>query len=173
MERVNVFKNYKNKFFVETGCFTGDGIQFAIESGFEKIYSIELSDKYFNICKERFKDNRNVTMIKGDSALILFDVIKELNDSITFWLDGHFCYGDTAYGLYSAPLIQELEQISKHAIKTHTILVDDMRVWKKENVGDYGFYNNDIYDACKKINENYKFKFENGVEVNDILVAYL
>ena len=45
------FALYPNRIFVETGSFNGDGIQAAIEAGFETIHSIELSEHYYNHCK--------------------------------------------------------------------------------------------------------------------------
>ena len=45
-----------NPVFVETGSHIGNGIQEAIDAGFTEVYSIELSGKFFNICKERFKN---------------------------------------------------------------------------------------------------------------------
>lgn len=170
MLKENIFKNYKNKYFVETGSHNGDGIQKAIEAGFENIISIELSDKYFDRCVQRFKDNKNVTIIKGDSALVLNDVIKDINCSITFWLDGHYSCGDTACGAYRIPLIQELEQIKKHKIKNHTILIDDMRCWKEPNEV-HGFYEKDIFDKIKEFDTKYNFSFVDGSEKDDILVC--
>ena len=46
-----IFQKYINNYFIETGSYLGDGIQQAIDAGFKNIISIELSDKYFNICK--------------------------------------------------------------------------------------------------------------------------
>ena len=41
MPRIEKFKN-KTSNFIETGSYLGDGIQLAIDSGFDNIYSIEL-----------------------------------------------------------------------------------------------------------------------------------
>lgn len=166
----NIFKKYKNKYFIETGSYLGNGIQNAIDAGFEFIYSIELSDKYFNICKDKFKNNNNVNIIKGDSCELLFDLIKNIDEPITFWLDGHYSCGDTALGKYWAPLIQELEQIKNHHIKTHTIIIDDMRCWVEPN-DVHGFYTPDIINKLKEININYVFSYENGSVSDDILVS--
>ena len=42
---VDNFKRFKNELFIETGSFYGEGIQQAIDAGFENIISIELSPK--------------------------------------------------------------------------------------------------------------------------------
>jgi hypothetical protein len=170
MLKNNLFKKYLNKVFVETGSYMGDGVQFAIEAGFEKIYSIELSDKYFDICTKRFANNKNVIIVKGDSCEILLDVIKDIDVPITFWLDGHHSCGDTALGKYWTPLMQELDQIKKHFIKNHTILIDDMQCWLNFNP-IHGFYKPDILNKLNDINDKYSFEYEDTVIPKDVLVA--
>ncbi len=168
-----VFKKYtNNKIFIETGSFIGDGIQQALDAGFSKVISIELSDKYFSICKNRFSNNSNVIIVKGDSFKVLPEIIKNINEPITFWLDGHHSCEDTALGEHWAPLMQELDVINEHSIKTHTILIDDMRCWEEPNPV-HGFYKEDIFNKLKEINTYYQFTFEDGHEKNDILVAHL
>jgi hypothetical protein len=153
---------------VETGSWHGDGIQQAIDEGFTEIYSIELSHALHERCNDRFKDNKFVTLIEGDSHLVLDAVLKPINDQITFWLDGHFSGDDTVMGKFNSPLMQELDCIARHHIKTHTILIDDMRDWYKAN---HGFDVNMIKGKILAINPSYKFSFEDGVVPNDILVA--
>ncbi len=170
--KVENFKKYPNEIFIETGSFVGDGIQQAINAGFNKIISIELSDKYYEISKSRFSSNPNVTIIKGDSFKVLSEILINLNSRITFWLDGHHSCGDTALGEFWAPLIQELEVIRGHHIDTHTIMIDDMRCWELPNEV-HGFYKKDIFDILKEINSDYKFTYEHGSQENDILVAHI
>lgn len=172
MLRNNKFKKYPNKVFIETGSYLGDGIQYAIEAGFEQIYSIELSDKYFDICTNRFSTNKNVNLIKGDSCEKLAELIQTIDVPITFWLDGHYSCGDTACGKYAIPLIQELESIAQHPIKTHTLLIDDMRCWVEYN-DVHGFQTDDVIKAVKKINPKYKISYIDGYVPNDVLVAKL
>lgn len=174
----NIFKDSPNRFWVETGTYEGDAVQKALDAGFGHCYSIELSDKYYNLAKDRFKDNPKVTIIQGDSALILYDVIKDL-DGITFWLDGHFSKGDTALGLWCSPLMVELQQIEKQG-KNNTIIIDDMRIWRKPAICKcleypcnkiYGFSELDIIDQVLRINPNYGIYYIDGFVENDILIA--
>ena len=65
------FKKHINNIFIETGSYLGDGIQEAINAGYKKIISIELSDKYHFISTNRFLNNRNVSVVKGDSFKVL------------------------------------------------------------------------------------------------------
>ncbi len=166
-----LFQNYLNPVFIETGSYLGDGIQQALNAGFKQVISIELSDKYFDICSQRFKNDNRVTIIKGDSALIFYDVIREINEPITFWLDGHHSCGDTALGVHWAPLIQELDAIKRHHRNDHTILIDDMRCWQEPNPV-HGFYEPDLIAKLKEIRLDYNLvKVDSPVAPQDILVA--
>jgi len=156
------------KFFVETGCYLGDGISSALTAGYDNIISIEIAEEFKKNCEEKFKQNKNVNVVLGDSCEILFDVIKNINEPITFWLDGHFSGGNTGFGKYEFPLIQELKQIEMHPIKTHTIMIDDMRLFGDKK---YGFDKNMIIETILQINKDYKISYKDGCEKNDILIA--
>lgn len=166
------FRKYPNKIFIETGSFIGDGIQQALDAGFENIISIELSDKYYNISNNRFINDHRVKVIKGDSYKVLPEILKNINTPVTFWLDGHHSCGDTALGDYWAPLIQELDVIKGHSVKTHTIMIDDMRCWEEPNPV-HGFYKNDIFNKLKEINPDYNLTYEDGLQKDDVLVAHI
>lgn len=103
--------------FVETGSFDGDGIQGALNSGFEKIISIEINDGRLETCRKRFFGEDKVKLIKGDSAVILHDTIKAIDEQIIFWLDAHFDFDGTW-----CPLLKELDQIAKHHIKNDILV---------------------------------------------------
>jgi hypothetical protein len=170
----NIFKEFKNPVFLETGSLNGDSIVYANDAGFEKIYSIELSQHYYNICVNRFKNNSKINLILGDSCEKLIEVINTIDERITFWLDGHYSCGDTALGKFWSPLIQELEQIKTHPIKNHTILIDDMHFWTDEYIQKHGFKTDDILSKIYDINPEYKISYMDGVDVkNDILVCQI
>lgn len=166
----DAFKNYPNEIFIETGSLNGDGIQKALNAGFKRIISIEITEHYYEKCKKRFQNNPEVELIKGDSFKILPSVIKDINVPITFWLDGHYSWGDTGKGQYQTPLIQEIEVIASHPLKNHTILIDDMRCWKDPNHG-HGFTVDDIFKALDKIKSDYEVSYINGHIENDIMVV--
>ena len=157
----SILKRYINPYFIETGSHIGNGIQSAIDSGFDDIISIELSEKYYNICKEKFKYNSKIALVFGDAELVLLDVINKIDNKITFWLDGHDSGDDTAAGLHADPIFQELEIIKQHKIKEHTILIDDIR----------GMDVNKLKEKILEINNDYVITFEDGYVPNDILVA--
>lgn len=155
-----LFRKYPNRVFVETGAQTGNGINQALQSGFREIYSIELDEECIQYCRDRFKENLNVHLIYGDSRYILGSVLQDINEPITFWLDGH---NEDDY-----PIMQELQIIGRHNIKTHSILIDDLRMF---NFIRHGFNLDMIKKAILEINSNYIFSFERGHIANDILAA--
>jgi len=157
-----------NKVFVETGSYIGYCVQFALDAGFETIISIEISKKFADYCNRRFSNKPNVHIIQGDSSDILWDVIKNINVPITFWLDGHYSGGDdTMLGRYLSPLVQELDAISRHPVKSHTILVDDMRCWREvNNCFHNGFNTESLMRRIRDINPAYKIDFVDGIVCN-------
>jgi len=174
-----IFQKYLNQYFVETGTFQGFGVQQALLARFPQIISIELGRDLAQEAQQLFKTNKNVKIIQGDAACILNDVIKEIKEPITFWLDGHFSGpykgGMTAKGDVPDPILQELQIIAKHQIRTHTILIDDIRLYQE---GAWPWQSAppvkiaDVEAILRSINPNYKFALEDGFVKQDILVAY-
>lgn len=177
----HIFEKYISKYFVETGTFRGDGIDIALECEFEYIDSVEIFEEFFIKAMDKFKNNSKVNLHLGKSEDVLWDIIKNKNDRITFWLDGHYMgpisdtYQETVIETGSpmsdikTPILHELQMISKHHIKNHIILIDDMRCC---NTDLFDFISKrQIEDYILKINPNYKIYYENSWEPNDILVA--
>ena len=166
------FAKYPNNFFIETGSYRGDGIQAALDSGFPYITSIEITPKYYNICKQRFAGNSRVHQILGDTADRLWDVIKDINEPITFWLDGHWDTGaiDETRGIMDYPILTELEIIALHPVKNHTILIDDIRLL---NDRDWNIKLEDVTRRILNINPDYTITYDDGLagRINDVLVA--
>lgn len=170
---LNVFaKHTYNRVFIETGCFEGDGVALALKAGYDVIYSIELSDILYEGCRERFLEYSSVHIMKGDSAIVLREILSKIDSPATFWLDGHFsgCCNN-ARGESNTPLLKELEIIGSHHVKNHTILIDDVRdlgSWYMDYIGI------DIVLAkLRTVNAAYHIGYENGLVENDVLVASL
>lgn len=170
-KKLSLFQQHLNPCFAETGSCEGDGIRTALQAGFNNVISIELLLSSYNYCFSLFKDDVRVKLYTGDSAFILWDIIKGIDCCITFWLDGHSS-GGSPKGHVSSPLIYELEQIKKHPIKNHTILIDDLRSWSRGNP-EIGFDISDLKDKILEINPFYEFSLADGYFEKDILVATL
>lgn len=164
-----VFQRYPHDIFIESGSYEGDGIAKALEAGYKEVYSIELSQPHYQHCCKRFEGNPNVHLYEGDSAVVLKTILAKIDKPATFWLDGHYSWYANARGDTNTPLLKELEAIASHPIKTHTILINDVREF-----GTVRFDFLEISDAIlaiKKINPNYEITYDDGVIAKDILVA--
>lgn len=171
----NLFKEFPNPVYVETGAWLGDSIQLALDAGFGEVLSIELSRECLVKCTERFAReiiDQKVTLFHGDSAERLFTVIEDIETPITFWLDSHSqLLEDEPESPNPFPLMQELEQISRHHIKTHTIIIDDILILTHPDVT--GWTKQDIEAAILAINPAYKIEYFANPVRNNILVAYI
>jgi hypothetical protein len=116
------------KIFIETGTANGDGVQCAIDAGFEKIYSIELNPVLFERCKIRFKDNKNITLICGSSEQKLPEVLEKIEEPFILWLDAHWSGGEYIGELMDVYLPKELNAIKKYFEKFNNsvLMIDDM-----------------------------------------------
>jgi hypothetical protein len=181
MPFIDVLLGFVNTTFVETGTFNGDTIAKVANNAISipsNIISLELSDVYFNACKKRFKNNPNIHLHKGNSKYDLYDIIKDIPTNITFWLDSHWsgapdtgCDPETI-----CPLLEELEQIKRHKLNTHTIMINDIRLMNNSNDKFNGFPidTDQIITLLYEINPNYTIKcFDDYTAQNDILVAYV
>jgi hypothetical protein len=167
-----LLKEHKKRIFIETGTQHGNGIQVALDCGFEKIYSIDIDPKYHYECSNKFNDavkSGQLELFIGDSATSLGQILSKIDEPVTFWLDAH---GDSGIvGKTTCPISYELEQISKHSINTHTILIDDRRMF-----GIYwgtGTTEADVINLLKQINPEYKISYADGCEPNDVIVAHV
>jgi len=128
-----VLKSFANKFglkiLVETGTYYGDMVE-AMKNNFDRIYSIELSRELYEKAKKRFKDEQQIELINGDSAVELKKIIDRLDQPTLFWLDGHYSGGETAKGDKVSPIYEELAHIFR--IKEnmrYVIIIDDARLF--------------------------------------------
>jgi hypothetical protein len=159
----------KNNNFIETGSLFGEGIQIAIESGFEKVISFEIDETLYNHCIDRYKDNPNVEIILGDSAVELKKFLdKNKNISFTYWLDGHYSGGITGCGVKEFPIIEELEAILQRDVKDEVIYIDDMRILRSFNA-DINL--SKIKKTCLSYKPECKISFEpSDYDSEDILI---
>jgi hypothetical protein len=168
---VKLFERYNyNPVFIETGSYVGEGIRNAIFAGYKEIHSVELYDKHYAYCKDLFKYNENVNVYLGDSVEFLDAILPNISSPITFWLDAHYSGGDTFSNGTICPLMRELDVIADHHINTHTIIIDDLREWNKDNPL-IGFGVDEIKAKILSINGNYRFNLADGYVKNDILIA--
>lgn len=167
--RLDVLAKYaNNRVFVETGTYLGGGLEVALDCGFRRIITIEVHEPYHETQKQRLA-GRGIEFVLGDSGTKLEEVIRNIDEPITFWLDGH-AHVD-GHGEKKTPILEELAAIARHPVKKHTILVDDRRVMGTDEWG--GVSEEQVVAAIREINPNYCFGYENATVTDDILVAHL
>lgn len=113
--------------FVETGTHLGDTVAYVAQDRQVYATSIELDDAYYQAASRRFAGYQNVTILHGDSGLILPQLVRQLSEPALFWLDGHYSGGVTGKGEIDTPISAELSAILDSGIKGHVILIDDVR----------------------------------------------
>ena len=132
-EKQNILRKYAREYnlrvFVETGTFEGDMVE-AMKNSFDKIYSIELLRENFEKAKNRFKRNRHIEIIWGDSGKELGKIVKMISQPALFWLDGHYSGKNTAKGEEITPICQELEHIFGSQDLKHVIIIDDAHCFR-------------------------------------------
>lgn len=128
----DVFERHPNPVLVETGTYRGDAIAAALEAGFPDVRSVELSPQLYDDAAARFAGDGRVRLWLGHSAARLPEMLAGVVTPATFWLDAHYSGGFTAGDADDCPLLAELAAIAAHPIKTHTIMIDDVRQFGRE-----------------------------------------
>ena len=172
----NTFDKYKynHNIFIETGTYKGGSVELALQCNFDKIYTIDISTQHKIECQNKFQkeiESNQVELLFGDTIDILPTIISSLNQSSLFWLDSHYDVHADIRGKFDCPILQELDIIQSSNIKHHTIMIDDLRIFKHQSEWGVGIYIEEIEQKLKNINPLYKFYYENGWEENDILIA--
>jgi hypothetical protein len=114
---------FRRPTFVETGTQWGGCVQQAAAMGFEQIYSVESLKQRHTTVSARFADYPSVHLFFGSSAWVLPEILKFVDAPALFWLDAH--------GGGHCPIRQELLAIRDRWIPGHTILIDDIRLFKQ------------------------------------------
>ena len=155
------FRKYSDV-FIETGCANGDGVQRALDAGFDPIFSIEAATEWFVTTTRRFNNTQKVEIVLGKSTDKLQGVIDRLFKSpFVFYLDAHSS-GDTSFGhkecLAGEPefqqdniIKQELNIILSNYNK-HIICIDDVNGLTDGHAEEY-------MQICLNANPDYKFQF--------------
>ncbi len=164
----------QNRVFVETGTFGGSGVRLALEAGFEEVHSCDIDQTSVREAKKQFTKDKRVHIYHKDSSYQLRDIIETIHEPITFWLDAHNGFPDPeAVDVKNTPLMEELEQIKEHPIKSHIILIDDLHCCETL-LFDY-LTLDDIIEKVLEVNPDYIITYVDGGNEgeysNNVLVA--
>lgn len=127
---LNLLKTNKDEYnyFVETGTYMGETILRFIDD-FEKLYTIELSNHFYEDFNKKNYNRDKLKSILGDSSEKIKEVIDELNGKTIFFLDGHYSSCGTAQGVKDVPLCEELKAIYDYFNYESIIIIDDLRLF--------------------------------------------
>lgn len=115
------------KIFIEAGTFQGGTARWAA-SHFEQVVTIENSKIFYQNTNEKYKDLENINFLFGDTRNHFKEIVPTLEQPAIFWLDSHWCGGDSYGETDQCPLLEELNIINKSQID-HTIIIDDARLF--------------------------------------------
>lgn len=152
--------------FVETGCYQGDGLDFAHSIGFTKLYSCDINESYVKQSRQRVPQAIISHQVSID---FLKDVIPTIQGSCLFWLDAHY---PIYYGLASEdqltrfPLLEEVQLICQlRDISRDVFVLDDLRVMSPEynpfynpSVGSEFMVNLKISDFIAQLSATHSYR---------------
>ncbi len=116
---------YQLKTLVETGTYLGIMVE-AMKGHFERIYSIEFAQDLYERAKKQFAAQPNVTLLQGDSAVCLKELVPQLTSPALFWLDAHYSGGITGMADLETPVVEEIQAILSSP-QRHILIIDDSR----------------------------------------------
>jgi hypothetical protein len=173
-----IIKEYKIPYFFETGTFWGDGVAYALQSPFKKLFSVEVVPEIASKAANRFVDNKEVCILEGDSVSILEQELPYLKENCLFWLDAHFPGADAGMAAYNEdanetlrlPLEQELEVISRlRSAYNDVLILDDLRIYE-----DGPFVNGNVpADALPNENRTIDFIYRYFGDTHQVMKCYL
>jgi hypothetical protein len=132
--KVGVIRGYASdvrRAFVETGTFYGDTLA-AVRPDFERLYSIELSARLAKRARRRFAGDPGITVLEGDSGLLLEGLLRSISAPVVLWLDGHYSSWLTARGETDTPILRELQAVLAAGTPDDVLLIDDARLFGRQ-----------------------------------------
>jgi len=125
---INLQDDYKNyPCLVETGTGNGD-TTLTIEHYFNKVYTIEVSEYYYQKTKDKYNGNK-IDFILGDSSVVFEMLLPTIQDKTIFFLDGHWSGGNTGRAAKDCPLVEEIANIYELFTPEAIIIIDDFRLF--------------------------------------------
>jgi hypothetical protein len=122
--------------FIETGTYNGE-TTFEIEPYFDKVYTIEYSEKLHNRTKSKYTGNK-IKFLLGDSSIVFETLLPTIEDKCIFFLDGHWSHCDTGKSSKDCPLEEEISHINNLFKNEAIIIIDDYRLFGLDRTNEGG-----------------------------------
>ena len=165
----NKYKSINFDIFIETGTHYGSTI-FSLYPFFKKLHTVELSENFYNICKERAKceNIENIHFHLGSSDVVIEKICEDIKQPLIFFLDSHWSKDNTAKGEIEVPLLKELESIKKRN-ENDILIIDDFRLFGTKNPDDVDWSEITTNNILKILGENVFAT----MEYNDRYIVFL
>ena len=162
--------------FIETGTSNGDTI-FSLEPYFNKLYTIEFSEKYYNNTKNKYSGSK-INFILGDSTNVFETLLPNITDKCIFFLDGHWCGGDTGHSNKDCPLDEEITHINNLYTNEAIIIIDDVRLFGLDKSSgklceDWSKINKDYLLNILQARINKVYHLDSECAKDDILIIHI
>jgi hypothetical protein len=164
----------KYPYFIETGTLNGDTI-FSLEHFFNKLYTIEFSEKYYNNTRNKYNGNK-INFILGDSSLVFKSLLPNINNKCIFFLDGHWSGDDTGHSDKDCPLEEEITHINNLFKYEAIIIIDDFRLFglDKSIIGhDWSKINKEILLNILNVRIDKVYHLDSNISKNDRLIIHI
>lgn len=165
---LNLANRYRLQTFVETGTYQGGTTLWASQH-FSSVITIEKSKSMFEAALEKFKSTPNVKCLYGDSRSQLKTIVESISSPAIFWLDSHWCGGESYGETDQCPLIGELKLLNS-SLEEHLLFIDDARLFTSapplpNRIEQWPA----IAQVCKELDQG---KFERYVVIfEDVVIA--
>lgn len=112
---------------IETGTYKGETTK-VLASLADSVTTIEADFGYYQRSKQSLQRFKNVTVLHGDSGVLIESALPSNQINCVLWLDAHYSGGNTAGVLNHCPIMSELHLILSSRKPSNTIiLIDDSR----------------------------------------------
>lgn len=175
MLTLDLLDKYRTEYFIETGTHSGRAVEMALELGIPHIHSVEVWEHMYRQFVQQLGESPTVRLYLGQSPDMLPQMMSNVNDQATIFLDAHAATETDDREKYGkSPVLFEIEVIAKHPVKNHIIMVDDIDDFDLGQYDDiYGKVDVDmIKREITKIDKKYKFEIYHK-EGGSILVSHL
>ena len=162
-EQILINNNLNNSLWIETGTYYGKTTK-VLANISKKIFTIEADERLYDLAIKKFKNKKNVKILKGKSEELLENILQSNSDfkNLCIYLDAHLCQdhltNKSTFGKIEneTPIRLELKYIENN-IKNFdqiNLLIDDIRLFASgfQNYPDKDY----LTDWCKKN----KFKWD-------------
>lgn len=114
--------------WVETGTFLGETTRILANHG-TQVFSIEPAYDLYARAEHKFRNQTKIKILNGKSEDVFPILLKDIEGSVNFWLDGHYSAGATYQGEKDTPIAEELQHIERNMSRYSgiSVFVDDVR----------------------------------------------